>query len=58
MQLFSYDWRLSYFNLEIRDRYFSRLKHQMEFNLEVTGKKTVLVAHSMGSLVVLVSITF
>lgn len=33
MQLFSYDWRLSYFNLEVRDRYFSRLKHQMEFNL-------------------------
>ncbi|KAI5478552.1 phospholipid:diacylglycerol acyltransferase [Pseudohyphozyma bogoriensis] len=53
LQLFSYDWRLSYFNLEVRDRYFSRLKYQIEFNLAVNNKKTVLVSHSMGGLVVL-----
>ncbi|KAM0755788.1 LACT-domain-containing protein [Meredithblackwellia eburnea MCA 4105] len=53
MQLFSYDWRLAYFNLEVRDRYFSRLKYQIELNLAVNDKKTVLVSHSMGALVTL-----
>ncbi|GAA6018214.1 hypothetical protein JCM11491_005636 [Sporobolomyces phaffii] len=49
----SYDWRLSYYNLEVRDRYFSRLKATIEFNLNVNEKKTVLVSHSMGSTVLL-----
>lgn len=49
----SYDWRLSYPNLEIRDRFFSRMKLRFEQNLQLTGKKTVLVAHSMGSSVAL-----
>jgi phospholipid:diacylglycerol acyltransferase len=30
LDLASYDWRLSYRNLEIRDGYFSRLKHKIE----------------------------
>ncbi|GAA6006558.1 hypothetical protein JCM10207_004972 [Rhodosporidiobolus poonsookiae] len=51
--LAAYDWRLAYYNLEVRDRYFSRLKSSLEFNLQVNGKKTVLVSHSMGSTVVL-----
>ncbi|BGP12575.1 hypothetical protein JCM10213_004838 [Rhodosporidiobolus nylandii] len=53
LSLAAYDWRLAYINLEVRDRYFSRLKAQLEFNLQINGKKTVLVSHSMGSTVVL-----
>lgn len=33
----------SYYNLEVRDQYFSRLKAQIEFNLQISGKKTVIV---------------
>ncbi|KAK3825905.1 MAG: Lecithin:cholesterol acyltransferase-domain-containing protein [Benniella sp.] len=51
MHLASYDWRLSFANLETRDHYFSRLKSSLELSLKVTGEKHVLVAHSMGSLV-------
>lgn len=54
--LFSADsFRIRYYNLEVRDRYFSRLKSAIEFNLNVNEKKTVLVSHSMGSTVLLVS---
>lgn len=49
MTIASYDWRLSYPDLEIRDRYFSNLKRTIEENLEKTGEKSVLVGHSMGS---------
>ncbi|KAG0370251.1 Lecithin:cholesterol acyltransferase-domain-containing protein [Gamsiella multidivaricata] len=49
MHLASYDWRLAFSNLEIRDNYFSRLKSSLELSLKVTGEKHVLVAHSMGS---------
>ncbi|BGP52725.1 phospholipid:diacylglycerol acyltransferase [Rhodotorula sphaerocarpa] len=48
LSLASYDWRLSFYNLEVRDRYFSRLKSTIEFNLANNEKKTVLVSHSMG----------
>ncbi|KAG0329919.1 hypothetical protein BGZ99_010030 [Dissophora globulifera] len=51
MHLASYDWRLSFANLEVRDGYFSRLKANLELSLKVTGEKHVLVAHSMGSTV-------
>lgn len=47
-----------YYNLEVRDRYFSRLKAAIEFNLEINEKKTVLVSHSMGSTVLLVRFIF
>lgn len=30
MELAAYDWRLSYYNLEVRDGYFSRLKSTVE----------------------------
>ncbi|GAA5845245.1 hypothetical protein JCM3766R1_003369 [Sporobolomyces carnicolor] len=53
LAMHSYDWRLAYYNLEVRDRYFSRLKSAIEFNLNVNEKKTVLVSHSMGSTVLL-----
>jgi phospholipid:diacylglycerol acyltransferase len=45
----SYDWRLAYGNLEVRDAYFSRLKLHIETAKKVSGKKVALVAHSMGS---------
>ncbi|KAF5692585.1 phospholipid:diacylglycerol acyltransferase [Fusarium denticulatum] len=45
----AYDWRLSYPNLEVRDRYFTRLKSHIEVALEVDNRKVVLASHSMGS---------
>lgn len=48
----AYDWRLTYANLEVRDQYFTRLKNYVEVAYATTGKKTVLVSHSMGSQVV------
>lgn len=47
--------RCSFYNLEVRDRYFSRLKSTIEFNLAINEKKTVLVSHSMGGPLLLVS---
>lgn len=52
MALAAYDWRLSYYDLERRDQYFSNLKARMEVSLKAAGKKTVLVTHSMGSQVI------
>ncbi|KAG8876893.1 hypothetical protein FRC20_000598 [Serendipita sp. 405] len=57
LELAAYDWRLSYRNLEIRDGYFSRLKHAIESYKKRQGKKTVMVAHSMGATVALVFFT-
>ncbi|OCB85817.1 Lecithin:cholesterol acyltransferase [Sanghuangporus baumii] len=51
--LAAYDWRLSYWNLEERDGYFSRLKNSIEEYRRRHKKKVVLVAHSMGSSVTL-----
>ncbi|GMM32467.1 phospholipid:diacylglycerol acyltransferase [Martiniozyma asiatica (nom. inval.)] len=48
----SYDWRLSYLDLERRDGYFSKLMKQIELNLKLSNKKTVLVGHSMGSQII------
>ncbi|CAH7668547.1 Lecithin:cholesterol acyltransferase-domain-containing protein [Phakopsora pachyrhizi] len=53
MALMSYDWRLSPLNLEVRDKYFSRMKASIEHSKKILGKKTVLVSHSMGSSIVL-----
>ncbi|KAK0212623.1 phospholipid:diacylglycerol acyltransferase [Desarmillaria ectypa] len=44
-----YDWRLSYYNLEERDGYFSRLKSVIESFKRMERKKTVIAAHSMGA---------
>ncbi|KAJ2717049.1 phospholipid:diacylglycerol acyltransferase [Coemansia spiralis] len=52
MAMAAYDWRLSYHDLERRDQYFSRLQSRIEIWHRTTGKKTVLVAHSMGAQVV------
>nr|GAT57883.1 phospholipid:diacylglycerol acyltransferase [Mycena chlorophos] len=55
MHMAPYDWRLSYYNLEVRDGYFSRLKSTIEGFKHRQNKKVVLVAHSMGATVALVS---
>ena len=36
-------------NLEVRDRYFTRLKSYIETAYILDGQKIVLVSHSMGS---------
>ncbi|KAH9988041.1 phospholipid/diacylglycerol acyltransferase [Russula vinacea] len=46
-----YDWRLSMYNLEERDGYFSRLKTTIEGFKKRQKKKCVIAAHSMGSTV-------
>jgi len=45
----AYDWRLAYHNLEVRDQYFTKLKNYIEVAHKTSGKKAVLVSHSMGS---------
>jgi phospholipid:diacylglycerol acyltransferase len=49
----AYDWRLTYMNLEVRDKYFTKLKSYIEVAHMTTGRKTVLVSHSMGGQVLL-----
>lgn len=48
----AYDWRLAFLDLERRDGYFSKLKLNIELNKRLTGEKSILVGHSMGSQVV------
>lgn len=48
----SYDWRLAYLDLEVRDAYFSKLKSQIELTRKLTGQKSIIVGHSMGSQVI------
>ena len=48
----SYDWRLTYFDLERRDGYFSKLQKQIEMTKKLSGEKSILVGHSMGSQVI------
>lgn len=48
-----YDWRLAYLDLEKRDGFFSKLKMLAEAAKRLTGEKTYLVGHSMGSQVIL-----
>jgi len=53
MHLAAYDWRLSFYNLEVRDKYFSKLKATIELAKKIDGKKSVIIGHSMGATVVL-----
>lgn len=46
MDMAAYDWRLSFYNLEIRDAFLSRLKSRIELLKKRTGKKVVLTSHS------------
>ena len=45
-----YDWRVDFPTLENRDSYFTKLKGMIEQQLLITGKKVVVVSHSLGSL--------
>ncbi|RCI04343.1 hypothetical protein CU098_011822 [Rhizopus stolonifer] len=50
MHFASYDWRLSFANLEVRDLYYSHLKNTIELSKKSSGgRKSVVVTHSMGS---------
>ncbi|KAI0745619.1 phospholipid:diacylglycerol acyltransferase [Earliella scabrosa] len=49
LHLAPYDWRLSYYNLEERDGYFSKLRATIEGFVARENRKVVLTAHSMGS---------
>ncbi|ORX54072.1 LACT-domain-containing protein [Hesseltinella vesiculosa] len=51
MHLASYDWRLSIPNMETRDQYFTKLKATIEAYKTSSGRKTVILSHSMGSTV-------
>jgi phospholipid:diacylglycerol acyltransferase len=53
MMMMSYDWRLSFAMLEVRDGYMTKLKANVEALVKTTGTPVVLVAHSMGSQIVL-----
>ncbi|KAG6381899.1 Lecithin:cholesterol acyltransferase-domain-containing protein [Boletus reticuloceps] len=53
LYLAAYDWRLSMWNLEERDGYFSKLKIMIEGLKKRQGKKVVITAHSMGATVAL-----
>ncbi|KAI0358723.1 LACT-domain-containing protein [Trametes cingulata] len=52
LHLAPYDWRLSYYNLEERDGYFSKLRATIEGFVAREKRKVVLAAHSMGSTVI------
>ncbi|KAI7899151.1 Lecithin:cholesterol acyltransferase-domain-containing protein [Cokeromyces recurvatus] len=48
MHFASYDWRLAFGNLEVRDYYFSQLKAKIELSKQFTGLGSVIITHSMG----------
>ena len=49
LHMAAYDWRLDVGNLEFRDRYFTRLKSQIETMHKSQGRKVVIIGHSLGS---------
>lgn len=50
LHMAAYDWRLDIGNLETRDRYFTRLKSQIEIMYSSQGgRKVVIIGHSLGS---------
>jgi phospholipid:diacylglycerol acyltransferase len=51
LHLAPYDWRLSFYNLEERDSYFSKLKSTIEAFKRRQKRKVVIAAHSMGATV-------
>ncbi|KAF8973168.1 Lecithin:cholesterol acyltransferase-domain-containing protein [Flammula alnicola] len=53
LYLAPYDWRLSFYNLEERDGYYSKLKSTIEGLSKRQKKKVVVAAHSMGCSVLL-----
>lgn len=64
MYLASYDWRLSFTNLETRDKYFTKLQSIIETSKKSSNIPAVIVTHSMGKkatrcyLVWMISLTY
>lgn len=52
MTMEAYDWRLGMKMLEERDGYLTHLKHRIEAYHKTTGKKCILISHSMGAIVI------
>ncbi|KAG7363348.1 lecithin:cholesterol acyltransferase [Nitzschia inconspicua] len=52
MAMEAYDWRLAFQLLEKRDGYLTHLKHKIEAYRKSTGRKVILISHSMGAIVV------
>nr|WKY18106.1 phospholipid:diacylglycerol acyltransferase 1-2 [Paeonia rockii] len=50
MYMAAYDWRLSFQNTEVRDQSLSRIKSNIELMVATSGKKVVVIPHSMGVL--------
>lgn len=48
MFMASYDWRLSFADLERRDRFWTRLRFQIEALVRMNDAKAVILSHSMG----------
>ena len=48
MYMASYDWRLSFSDMEKRDWYFTRLMQQIETLVRMNHERAAIVAHSMG----------
>jgi phospholipid:diacylglycerol acyltransferase len=53
LDMAAYDWRLAYYNLEVRDAFFSRLKSKIELYRQTNKEKVILCSHSMGGSVVM-----
>ena len=51
LHMASYDWRLDPNRMESRDRYFTRLKNQIESMTSMYGERVVILSHSYGSVV-------
>lgn len=50
MYMAAYDWRISFQNTEVRDQSLSRIKSNIEVMVATSGKKVVVIPHSMGVL--------
>jgi hypothetical protein len=53
-----YDWRLPIPVMQTRDGYFTRLKNEVELQLQQQHIKPVLVSHSYGALVTMAFMTW
>ncbi|KAG9157435.1 hypothetical protein Leryth_010275 [Lithospermum erythrorhizon] len=50
MHMAAYDWRMSFQNTEVRDQTLSTIKSNIELMVATSGKKVVVIPHSMGAL--------
>ncbi|XP_052183522.1 phospholipid:diacylglycerol acyltransferase 1 [Diospyros lotus] len=50
MYMAAYDWRSSFQSTEVRDQTLSRMKSNIELMVATSGRKVVVIPHSMGVL--------